>query len=155
MTHDRGKLSQFWTELRRRRVVRVIIFYATASFVILELVSIITEPFGLPEWTLKLVFVILLIGFIISIVLSWIFDVTPDGIVKTGPMERTKKKKKAHPLPDPATRYKGSIAVLPFQDMSPQKDQEYFCEGISEEIINALTRIKSLKVIARTSAFAF
>ena len=155
MAANPSKLSHFWNELKRRRVVRVIIFYATASFVILELVSIITEPFGLPEWTLKLVFVILLIGFIISIILSWIFDVTPDGIVKTGPMERSKKKKRAHPLPDPVTKFKGSIAVLPFQDMSPQKDQEYFCDGISEEIINALTRIESLKVIARTSAFAF
>ena len=51
--------------------------------------------------------------------------------------------------------YVGSIAVLPFQDMSPEKDQKYFCDGISEEIINALTQVEKLKVIARTSAFAF
>ena len=56
------KLSQFWQELKRRKVVRVITVYAAAAFVILELVDIITEPFGLPDWTLKLVVVLLSIG---------------------------------------------------------------------------------------------
>ncbi len=51
--------------------------------------------------------------------------------------------------------WKNSIAVLPFVDMSPNKDQEYFCDGISEEIINKLSSVKSLKVIARTSSFQF
>ena len=73
----------FWQELKRRKVIRVIVVYAAASFVILELVSIIAEPFGLPEWTLKIVFVILCIGLIISIILSWIYDITPEGIKKT------------------------------------------------------------------------
>jgi hypothetical protein len=71
---------KFWQELKRRKVVRVITVYAAASFVILDLVSITAEPFGLPEWTLKLVFTFLCIGFIISIILSWIYDITPEGL---------------------------------------------------------------------------
>ncbi|MDX2443948.1 MAG: hypothetical protein QNK30_09130 [Bacteroidales bacterium] len=79
---------QFWEELKRRRVVRVIPVYAAAAFVLMELVDIISEPFGLPDWTLKFVVVFLSIGFIISIILSWIYDVTPDGIQKTKPSKQ-------------------------------------------------------------------
>jgi hypothetical protein len=113
-----NKLSQFWQELKRRRVVRVIIFYAAAAFVILELVSIIVEPLKLPEWSLPMVIILLCIGFIISIILSWIFDITPKGIKKTKPIEHTKKRKKDYPLSDKLSRFENSIAVLPFQDMS-------------------------------------
>ncbi|MEE4215862.1 MAG: tetratricopeptide repeat protein [Bacteroidales bacterium] len=76
---------KFWEELKRRRVIGVIIVYAAAAYVILELTSIIAEPFGLPEWTLKLVFILLCAGLIISIVLSWIYDITPQGVEKTKP----------------------------------------------------------------------
>ncbi|MBS0011741.1 MAG: hypothetical protein KFF49_10055, partial [Bacteroidales bacterium] len=79
------KPQNFWQELKRRKVIRVIIGYAAASYVILELISIIAEPFGLPDWTLKLVFVLLCVGFIISVVISWLYDITPDGIQKTKP----------------------------------------------------------------------
>ena len=65
MASDPNNLSQFWQELKRRKVVRVITVYAAAAFVILELVDIITEPFGLPDWTLKFVVVILSVGFIL------------------------------------------------------------------------------------------
>jgi len=80
-----SNLEQFWKELKRRKVIRVIIVYAAASFVILELISIIEEPFGLPDWTIRFVFVILCVGLIISIILSWIYDITPEGIEKTRP----------------------------------------------------------------------
>ncbi len=75
----------FWEELKRRKVIRVIPVYAAAAFVLLELVDIIAEPFGLPGWTLKLVFVLLCIGLVISIILSWIYDITPEGVQKTKP----------------------------------------------------------------------
>jgi TolB-like protein len=178
-----GNIGQFWQELKRRKVVRVITVYAAATFVILELVSIITEPLRLPEWTLALVIVILCIGFVITVILSWVYDITPEGIEKTKPVQEIKefvkptgsiawkiatyvsvsvilafvvfylinnnKQSEAH------TQIGKSIAVLPFVDMSPQKDQEYFCDGITEELINSLTHIDGLKVIARTSSFAF
>ena len=80
MPENAGNPLSFWQELKRRKGVRVIIVYAAASYVILELVSIVAEPFGLPEWTLKFDFVVLCVGFIISIILSWIYDITPEGI---------------------------------------------------------------------------
>ena len=80
----------FWHELKRRKVIRVVIVYAAASFVILELISIIEDPFGLPEWTLRFVFVILCIGLIISIIFSWIYDITPEGLEKTKPVKEVK-----------------------------------------------------------------
>ena len=89
MPGDPNKLSQFWQELKRRNVVRVITVYAGAAFVILELVDIIAEPLKLPYWLLPVVIVLLSIGFIIAIILSWIYDVHPEGgIVKTEPARR-------------------------------------------------------------------
>jgi TolB-like protein/tetratricopeptide (TPR) repeat protein len=85
---------QFWQELKRRKVIRVIIVYAAAAYAILELVSIIVEPFGLPDWTIKLVVVILSIGFIITIILSWIYDITPGGVEKTKPAKQAPKEEK-------------------------------------------------------------
>jgi TolB-like protein/Tfp pilus assembly protein PilF len=145
MSDSPNKLSRFWQELKRRRVIHVIIVYATAAFVIIELVDIIGDPLLLPEWTLSLVIVLLAIGFPIALIFSWIYDVSLKGIKKTEQATTS----------DNLSKFENSIAVLPFQDMSPEKNQEYFCDGMAEEIINALTHVESLKVIARTSAFAF
>ncbi len=176
---------QFWQELKRRKVIRVIPVYAAASFVLLELVDIIAEPLRLPDWTINFVLVLLCIGFIISIILSWVYDVTPEGVQKTKPISKVPEQQKEVPAKtigwkiatyvsvaiivgliifhtvgerkqtEDIMELEKSIAVLPFEDMSPQKDQEYFCDGMAEEIINALTHVEGLKVIARTSAFAF
>ena len=155
MSANPNKLSQFWQELKRRRVIHVIIVYATSAFVIIELVNNVYETLNLPEWTPTLVILLLVVGFPIALIFSWIYDITLKGITKTEPVEQTRKKKKGNSPVDRESRFENSIAVLPFQDMSPKKDQEYFCDGIAEEIINALARVESLKVIARTSAFAF
>ena len=77
----------FWNELKRRRVIRVIPVYAAAAFVLLELVDIIAEPFGLPDWTLRFVFVLLCIGLVISVIFSWVYDITPEGVKKTRPFK--------------------------------------------------------------------
>ncbi len=74
---------KFWEELKRRKVVRVIIGYLASSYVILELTSIVAEPWGLPDWTINFVSILLIIGFFVTVIISWIFDVTPDGIKKT------------------------------------------------------------------------
>ena len=150
-----NKLSQFWQELKRRRVIHVIIVYATAAFVIIELVDNVYESLRLPDWTPTLVILLLVIAFPFAIIFSWIYDITLKGIRKTEPIKLADKKGKDVSESDNTSRFENSIAVLPFQDMSPEKNQEYFCDGIAEEIINALTHVESLKVIARTSAFAF
>ncbi len=146
---------RFWHELKRRKVIHVIVVYATSSFVIIELINNIFEPLRLPNWTPTMVIIILAIGFPFAIILSWVFDLTQKGIIKTEPIETVKTNGKKNLSTEQVSRLENSIAVLPFQDMSPKKDQEYFCDGITEEIINALTNVTNLKVIARTSAFAF
>ena len=86
-----NKISRFWQELKRRNVVRVITVYAGAAFVILELVDIITEPLKLPSWLLPVVIVLLSVGFIIAVILSWIYDIHPEGgVVKTEPADQVK-----------------------------------------------------------------
>ena len=180
------KPSNFWQELKRRKVIHVTIGYAAASYIILELTSIIADPFGLPEWTLRFVFILLCVGFIIAVILSWVYDFAPGGIKKTATTKPAKevavkpgKKRlkvsdaviaalliavivlayprifnKNKPEANEVT-WTHSIAVLPFADMSPEQDQEFFCDGMAEEIINALTNVDKLRVIARTSSFAF
>lgn len=183
MTTKPNKSSQFWQELKRRKVVRVITVYAASAFVILELLSIIIEPLRLPDWTLQLAIVFLCIGFVIAVIFSWIYDIDPEGsIVKTDSDQNVTTENistsssgwkiasyisfavililvlfnifsdKKH-IEEPVLEK--SIAVLPFADMSFEQDQEYFCDGIAEEIINSLTQLENLKVIARTSTFAF
>jgi len=175
-----NKITQFWQELKRRRVVRVITVYAAAAFVILELVDIITEPFGLPDWTMILVVVLLTVGFIISVIISWIYDIHPEGgIVKTESVHRVKVEDapptsnswkiasyisfvvivalivlnispRASKSKDKAILDK-SIAVLPFINDSPDEENAYFINGIMEEIILNLQAIKELRVPGRTS----
>ncbi len=79
------KPNNFWQELKRRKVIRVIIGYAAAAYVLLELTSIVAEPLGLPDWTINFVLILLCIGFVITVVVSWIYDFTPKGIEKTKP----------------------------------------------------------------------
>jgi hypothetical protein len=90
-----GSIILFWQELKCRKVVRVITVYAAAAFVILELVSIIVEPLKLPEWLLPVVIVLLCVGFIITVIVSWIYDIHPEGgIVKTEPVHKVKEEEK-------------------------------------------------------------
>jgi len=145
MKQPSNKLSQFWHELKRRRVIHVIIVYATVAFVIIELVNNVFEPLRLPDWTPTMVIIVLIIGFPFAIIFSWIFDVSLKGIKKTEKATTSEY----------VSKYENSIAVLPFQDMSSEKNQEYFCDGMTEEIINVLSHVEGLKVIARTSAFMF
>ena len=79
----------FWQELKRRKVFRVLAMYAGSAYVIIELVNNIAEPLNLPGWTATVVILLLAIGFPIVAILSWIFDITPSGVVKTGPVDAT------------------------------------------------------------------
>ena len=84
MAHKPDNPFKFWEELKRRKVIRVIIGYLAAAYVLLELSSIIAEPWGLPGWTINFVSIILIVGFFVTVIISWIFDLTPEGIKKTG-----------------------------------------------------------------------
>lgn len=129
------------SELKRRRVYPVIAAYAVVAFILLQIGEITFTPLGLPNWVMVALIIVVSVGFPVVIVLAWVFDITPTGIRRTGTLERSGDKP--------------SIAVLPFVDMSPDKDQGYFCEGVAEEILNALTKIPELSVAARSSSFQF
>jgi len=89
--------------------------------------------------------VLVIIGFPVTVILAWIFDITPHGILRTSSYQDSSA----------AAGEKPSIAVLPFVDMSPEQDQGFFCEGIAEEILNALSKIQQLAVAARSSSFLY
>jgi adenylate cyclase len=141
-----GGFSEFLGELRRRKVFRVAITYAIVGWILIQVGEATFEPLQLPDWALTLLVVLLGLGFPVALVLAWAFESTPEGIkLDTG---------ESNPQDNPEFDLR-SIAVLPFVDMSPDKDQDYFCEGIAEEILNTLTRIANLRVASRTSSFQF
>jgi tetratricopeptide (TPR) repeat protein len=82
-----SKLSQFWQELKRRKVFQVVAMYAASAFIILEVADIVLPRLGLPDWTVTFVIILLIIGFPIAVIFSWIFDITPQGVRKTAPIE--------------------------------------------------------------------
>jgi len=87
MPSSSNKLSRFWQELKRRRVIHVVVVYASAAFVIIELVNNVYETLRLPDWMPAFTLIILVIGFPLALIFSWIFDVTPQGLEKTKPVE--------------------------------------------------------------------
>ncbi len=128
--------------MKRRKVVRVIFTYLIVGWLLIQIADVTIEPLRLPEWSNTFVIWLVGLGFPIAIVLAWVLDVTPAGVKITGSAE-------ASDVPADA-----SIAVLPFVNMSGNADNEYFSDGLSEELLNLLTRLQSLRVCSRTSSFA-
>ena len=95
MPRNQNKLSRFWQELKRRRVVHVITVYASAAFVIIELINNLSEPLGLPPRLTTIAIVILAVGFPLAVILSWIFDLTGDGIERTKPIDEMREEQEA------------------------------------------------------------
>jgi len=112
MPDNSNNSLQFWQELKRRKVFRVIIGYLASAYVLLELTSIVTEPLRLPEWTINLVLVLLCIGFVITVVISWIYDFTPEGIKKTESAKAVKLKAQPEPPKRKLRVSDGIIAIL-------------------------------------------
>ena len=119
--------------------------YAVFGWIVLQIGEVTFEPLGLPDWLMTVLVIVVILGFPVALVLSWIFDITPKGIRRDSTSKAASNKRDEPP----------SIAVLPFADMSPNKDQGYFCEGVAEEILNALTKIRQLRVAARMSSFQY
>jgi len=144
------RAKSLWKQLKKRKVVRVALAYILVAWVVLQVGEVALEGLGVPPWSLSLLIILVLLGFPIALVLSWAYEVTPRGIRKdsAGHIESTTEIE-GHQVGAP------SVAVLPFHDMSEKGNQVYFCEGIAEEILNALCKVDKLRVAARVAAFQF
>ncbi|HQW64275.1 MAG TPA: hypothetical protein PLZ17_06140, partial [Pseudomonadota bacterium] len=157
-------------ELRRRKVFKVGAAYLVVAWLLIQVVSTVAPQLSLPEWAPRLITFVLLLGFPVALVLAWIFDATPEGVrVDAAPVGNKRMYAIAAALAALAVGWywKGrpervdtgaearTIAVLPFVNMSGDPDNEYFSDGISEEILNVLASTPELRVAARTSSFAF
>ena len=177
-------------ELKRRKVFKVGAGYLVVAWLVVQAASIGFPAFDAPAWALRIFILVIFLGFPISLVFAWAFDVTPEGLKAEKGIRGSKaflliaaglaalafawyfKGQPAYlDAAVPPTTVAGSaaavaakpiapiskksIAVLPFVNMSADKDQEYFSDGISEEILNALAQVKDLKVAGRTSSFQY
>jgi len=150
----------FLAELKRRKVIRTAVIYVTAGWVLLQAADLLLNMLEVPHWGLKLVFVLLLIGFPLALWLSWINQITPQGVRRetaaaepatASPAEVAA----AQARPASAAADPRSLAVLPFANMSEERANEHFADGLAEELLNLLSRMPGLRVVARTSSFSF
>jgi len=171
---DHVFMSSFFGEVKRRKVYRVAVTYIIVAGGIIQLASAAFPAWELPNWALRLVIVLLLIGFPISLILAWAFDVTPQGI-KTTPAPAVPGGYRPRNvimlvatgviisaaagfflLPRAVARkIDKSIAVLPFENLSDDKENAYFADGIQDDVLTNLSKIGDLKVISRTSVMQY
>ena len=181
MAQKTNSFEKFWKELKRRKVVHVITVYAAVAFVIMQVVDMVAEPLRLPDSTKALVIVLLCIGLIIAIFVSWVYDITPAGVKKTKPVSTVKHLDQTtttassgwkiatfvsaviivaliafnfisrRTLNADISKLDKSIAVLPFKLLSDEPDKQYLADGMMDAITLHLSKIKDLRVIGRTS----
>jgi TolB-like protein/cytochrome c-type biogenesis protein CcmH/NrfG len=169
------------TELKRRNVFRVGVAYAIVAWLLIEVASVLLPTFDAPEWVMKAFSTLVILGFPLTLVIAWAFELTPEGIKRETAVDpgesithHTDRKldfaiigllviavvffafRGGDPIPPTgSTGQVKTIAVLPFANMSGDPEQEFFSDGISEELLNVLAKVKGLRVTSRTSAFAF
>src|SRR3954447_1048985 len=167
-------MSNFFAELQRRKVYRVAAAYIVAAGFIIQIGSAVFPAWELPNWTLRLVVALLLIGFPIALILSWAYDLTAEGIQATPSVSVPGRHRRRNfilliasglivslaagffLLPRTSARkIDKSIAVLPFQNLSDEKENAYFADGMQDDILTNLSKIGDLKVISRTSVMSY
>ncbi|MEY2501304.1 MAG: hypothetical protein QOI07_1638 [Verrucomicrobiota bacterium] len=166
-------MAGFFDEIKRRKVYRVAVAYAVVAGGAIQLASAVFPAWDLPSWALRLVIILLLIGFPISLILAWALEVTPEGIraTPTAPMAPRRRRNVValvaigiivsgaagfFLLPRASARkIDKSIAVLPFENFSDDKENAYFADGIQDDILTNLSKIGDLKVISRTSVMPY
>ena len=181
MSGTPNKLIRFWRELKRRRVIHVITVYASASFVLIELVNNLSEPLNLPPKLATIVIILLAIGFPLAVILGWIYDLTPGGIEKTRQVEELDEDK-SRSVPNawriatylsfvviaillawniirsPALTEDDeilSIVVLPFENYTGDDQLDHMVAGMHSLLIGDLGRISGLRVVGKTSSNTF
>src|SRR5436853_19361 len=176
----------FFAELKRRNVYKVAVAYAVVAWLLLQAASIFLPAFDAPPWVMKIFIIVIIFGFPVALILSWAFEITPEGIKLESEIEPSKSvtrrtgrkivavtialavvaaglfgyqlvRSKSDTLGAPITAViaNKSIAVLPFDNLSRDPDNAYFCEGVQDEILTRLAKVADLKVISRTSTQHF
>ena len=165
-------MSGFFEELQRRKIYRVAAAYIVVAGFLIQVASAAFPAWELPSWSLRLVIALLLIGFPIALILAWAYDVTPQGIQATARVPGAHRRRNLILLVATgaiistaagfflwprasARKIDKSIAVLPFQNLSEEKANAYFADGIQNEILTKLAAIRDLKVISRTSTVKY
>ena len=167
-------MSGFFEELQRRKVYRVAAAYIIAAGFIIQIGSAVFPAWELPNWVFRSVVVLLLVGFPIALILAWAYDVTPQGIRVTPAPTASGSHRRRNLiiliaigvivsagagfflLPRASARkIEKSIAVMPFQNLSDQKENAYFADGIQDDILTNLSKIGDLKVISRMSVMSY
>src|SRR5438093_7970550 len=167
-------MSGFLEEVKRRKVYRVAVAYVIAAGGIIQLASAALPAWELPNWALRLVILLLLLGFPIALVLAWAYDITAQGIQATPTIAGPRSHRRRNIimllasgviisaaagfflLPRvSAHKIDKSIAVLPFESLSDEKQNAYFAEGIQDDVLTNLSKIGDLKVISRMSVMSY
>jgi len=179
-------MKTFFTELRRRKVIRVAIVYIIVAWIVVEAASVVLPGLLLPEWSERLVLAMAILGFPLALVLAWAFELTPEGVQRERPDASDEHPSGIAPALAAAERdaatipaaaaaaasaaaqvtapartravradERRAIAVLPLANMSGNPENEFFSDGITEEILNLLARQPELRVVSRTSSFSF
>ena len=187
-------------ELKRRNVIKVAIGYIVVAWLVAQVLQLVFESFGTPDWVMKTVLVLMAVGLLFALFFAWAFELTPEGLKREHEVDRsqsiapqtgkklnnmiffvmalaiayfaydkfllsgtreaalveaTRQTVTEQAAEESNSEPDKSVAVLPFVDMSPNKDQEYFTDGLTENLLNALAQLSELKVAGRTSSFAF
>ena len=124
-------LKNFFAELKRRKVYRVAVAYIVAAWVLAQVATQVFPFFEVPNWTVRLIILALCLGFPIAVVLAWAYDITPSGIKRTDDTA---------PAPALAVPEK-SIAVLPFENLSDDRENTFFADGVHDDILSSLAKI--------------
>ena len=168
-------MNGFFEEVKRRKVYRVAVAYIIGAGGVIQLASAAFPAWELPNWALRLVIVLLLIGFPIALILAWAFDVTPEGIRSTPSAAAPKTRRRRNiimlvatgvmvsaiagffllPRISSARKIDKSVAVLPFENLSDDKENAYFADGIQDDVLTNLSKIGDVKVISRTSVMSY
>jgi TolB-like protein/Tfp pilus assembly protein PilF len=178
-------MNNFFAELKRRNVYKVAVAYAVVAWLTIQAASIFLPAFNAPQWGMQIIILVLVIGFPVALAFSWAFEITPEGIKLESEIEPNKsiarrtgrkivavtialavvaaglfvyqlvRSKSSTPASAPSAITSKSIAVLPFDNLSDDKSNAYFTEGVQDEILTRLAKVTDLKVIARTSTQRF
>src|SRR5262249_6150180 len=169
-----------FTELKRRNVYKVAVAYAVVGWLLIQVATQVFPFLEIPNWAIRFVIFVTALGFPVALIIAWAFELTPEGIKRTEAAEAAGQRSKSRawiyvaligaaisvalfslgrytaPIQrEAAGAAEKSIAILPFENLSEEKGNAYFAEGVQDEILTRLAKIANLKVISRTSSQRF